>query len=121
MCSRGRSLPCGTNGSALLRNLGMVDQRFRNPFAARRRKSEEEPRLAHVNDAALEQLCARPDTPAWAIAPAKVMKDAQLSVRRWSPSYWRGHARSYGSNGMARPSIGRPPGITLFSVVCRSM
>jgi hypothetical protein len=49
----------------------------------------EEPHLAHVSDAALEQLCARPDAPAWVIAPAKVMKDAQLSVRRWSPSYWR--------------------------------
>jgi hypothetical protein len=88
-------------------DLGMVDQRFRNPFAARRRTSGEDPHLAHMNDAALEQLCARPDAPAWAIAPAKVMKDAQLSVRRWSPSYWRGRARSNGSNGMARPSIGR--------------
>ncbi len=70
-------------------DLGMVDQRLRNPFSARGRTSGEEPHLAHVSDAALEQLCARPDAPAWVIAPAKVMKDAQLSVRRWSPSYWR--------------------------------
>jgi hypothetical protein len=67
----------------------MVDQRLRNPFSAKGRTGGEEPHLAHLSDAALEQLCARPDAPAWVIAPAKVMKDAQLSVRRWSPSYWR--------------------------------
>ncbi len=72
-----------------LADLGLVDQRLRTPFSARGWTSGEEPHLAHLSDAALKELCTRPDAPAWVIAPAEAIRRGQLSARRWSPSYWR--------------------------------
>ena len=72
-----------------LADLDMVDQRLRTPFGDKRRVSNEEPYLTNLSDATLERLCARPDAPAWLIAPAKVMKDGQLSASRWRPAYWK--------------------------------
>lgn len=85
----------------LLTDLGLTDQRLRAPFSAKGQTSSEEPHLANLSDASLEQLCARPDAPAWLIAPAKVMKDSQLSASQWSPSYWRAPspAPSFGWDG----------------------
>jgi hypothetical protein len=72
----------------LLMDLGMVDGRMRSPFGVEGRTSGEEPSLISLSDRALERLCTRPDAPAWLIAPARIMKDGQVSATRWSASLW---------------------------------
>ncbi|HUU67009.1 MAG TPA: hypothetical protein VMW57_06965 [Methyloceanibacter sp.] len=72
----------------LLTDLGMVDQRLRTPFNDAQRATNDEASLKNLIDARLEQLCARPDAPAWIVVPGQVMEGAPVSVERWKPQHW---------------------------------
>ena len=69
-------------------DLGLTDDKLREVFAAKNRRSLAAAHLSNLTDAKVERLCGSADAPAWLIAPSWAVADSELSAR-WSPTYWK--------------------------------